>query len=185
MTDTGWLAECCAVLNHGEVVAYPTEAVWGLGSDPWDEQAVRQILAIKGRPQEKGLILVAADTAQLEPLLRHLSDEQKALLDQTWPGPVTWLIPDPDNWIPRWVKGEHSSVAVRVSGHDQVRALCAAFGKPIVSTSANRAGEEALRTRADVIAEFGGELGMVTPGEVGGATNPSQIRDLATGAILR
>lgn len=185
MSDNRWLTECGHCLDQGEVIAYPTEAVWGLGCDPWNEQAVRQILAIKGRPEAKGLILVAADQAQLEPLLSNLSAEQQALLDQSWPGPVTWLIQDPDNWLPRWVKGEHSSVAVRVSAHPEVQAICQQFGRPIVSTSANRAGEEALRSRVAVVSEFDKELSLITPGEVSGATSPSKICDLQSGAILR
>ncbi|WP_281647341.1 L-threonylcarbamoyladenylate synthase [Parendozoicomonas sp. Alg238-R29] len=174
-----------AVINNGGVVAYPTEAVWGLGCDPWNQKAVEKILTIKRRPVEKGLILVAANQEQIAPLLEGLSDEKKKLLGESWPGPVTWLIPDVNQWVPEWVRGQHRSVAVRVSAHPLVQQLCIDWSKPLVSTSANRAGEDALKEQADVVALFESEVDMVVEGVVGNSTSPSRICDLETGQILR
>ena len=179
------LSAASSVIHNGGVIAYPTEAVWGLGCDPWNQQAVEKILEIKRRPVEKGLIVVASSQEQIAPLLETLSNEQKELLNATWPGPVTWLIPDTRKWAPDWVRGEHTSIAVRVSAHTLVKELCETWGKPLVSTSANRAGEDALTEQADVVSQLGEELDLVVDGKVGESSSPSQIRDLVTGNILR
>ncbi len=174
-----------ATLRHGGVMAYPTEAVWGLGCDPFQADAVERLLLLKQRPLEKGLILVAAGMDQLRPLLRPLSRAQRAELQLSWPGPTTWLIPDLDNSIPFWIKGQYASIAVRVSAHPQVVALSRAFGGPLVSTSANLAGDLAARSATEVRAAFGHELDYLLPGTLGGQDQPSTIRDLCSGAILR
>lgn len=172
-------------LRAGGVVAYPTEAVWGLGCDPGNQAAVQRVLELKQRPEEKGLILVAANTEQITELLQPLSPQQKETLEVSWPGPVTWLIPDLENVFPPWIKGEHTSVAVRVSAHPVVRALCLAFGGPLVSTSANKAGEPEIKSRSRIDQQFGSTIDFVVAGELGDAARPSEIRDLVTGAVLR
>lgn len=171
-------------IADGGVVAYPTEAVWGLGCDPDNAEAVRQLLSIKQRPQEKGLILVAASMDQLEPYISHLDQAQRRVLEQSWPGPITWVIPNADRASPL-VRGDHSGVAVRVSAHPLVLGLCQAFGGPIVSTSANRSGDPPARDAATVRRYFPDQLAAITPGEVGDAARPSEIRDLLTGIVLR
>ncbi len=173
------------VVRNGGVIAYPTEAVWGIGCDPWNQKAVERILTLKRRPVEKGLILVAANESQLAPLLEPLTAEQRQTLREHWPGPFTFLIPDLNQWTPGWVRGQHSSVAVRVSDHPVVQRLCEAWGKPLISTSANRAGEEALRTQKEVVSVLGKEVDLVIPGAVGENPTPSQICDLVTGQIIR
>ena len=170
----------------GGVLAYPTEAVWGLGCDPWNREAVQQILTIKRRPMEKGLIMVAADESAIAPLLKHLTPEQIKRMRQTWPGPVTWVIPDSQGWAPEWVRGSHSSIAVRISRHPVVQALCQSWDKPLISTSANRAGEEPLRSQGDVEALLGDEVDFIVPGTVGDLeSEPSRIFDLVSGKQLR
>lgn len=171
-------------ISDGGVVAYPTEAVWGLGCDPNNAEAIQKLLAIKDRPQHKGLILVAASIEQLEPFLRRLTLEQRHTLEQTWPGPVTWLVPDDEVASPL-VRGEHSSVALRVSAHPVVVGLCRAYGGPIVSTSANRSGDPPARDAATVHRYFPKQLAAVAPGAVGESVEPSEIRDLLTGIVLR
>lgn len=173
------------ILQQGGVIAYPTEAVWGLGCDPDNEQAVRRILAIKQRGVDKGLLLVASDRKQIAHLLQQLTGQQDDWLSNTWPGPVTWLIPDPDDCYPPWIKGQHSSVAIRVSAHPVVQDLCRAFGKPVVSTSANLAGEPEIRSRLKLEQDFASKIDFIIEGELGGARTPSTIRDLVTGATLR
>src|ERR1043165_9467474 len=83
-------------LLNGGIIAYPTEGVWGLGCDPFDEAAVHRILTLKKRPVEKGLILIAAELDQVAALLTPLTSEQRAMMLSTWPGPTTWLLPDPE-----------------------------------------------------------------------------------------
>lgn len=179
------IIEAANAIEQGGVIAYPTEAVWGLGCNPWNRSAVYRILEIKSRPVEKGVILIGFSEEQFAPLLDPLSREDRAKLSACWPGPYTWLIPDPDNWVPEWVKGQFDTVAVRVSNHPKVQELCRTTGHPIVSTSANRAGEEPLFTYADTEQEFAGELDAIVDGETGSQRIPSEIRDLRTGQLIR
>lgn len=200
--DKTILNQACAHLRSGDVIAYPTEAVWGFGCDPFNAGAVQRTLLMKQRPESKGLILVVADMAQIQPLLADLSPPDLAALTDTWPGPVTWLIPDPHGLFPHWIKGEHSSVAIRVSAHPVVQALCRGFGGPIVSTSANRGGEPEIRTRKELEAAFGtrssddrdgsddssglsSKVDFIVPGDLGEQSQPSEIRDLTTRKTLR
>lgn len=175
-----------AALQHDGVIAYATEAVFGLGCDPDSEAAVQRLLAIKQRPVEKGLILIAADLAQLQDYidLEQLTSEQLAKVETSWPGPFTWIMPArPDT--PAWLTGQFDTLAVRVTAHPQVQALCRAFGKPLVSTSANLTGEEPARRLADIGELLASQLAYILPGEVGGQANPSEIKDARTGAVIR
>lgn len=171
-------------LRAGGVIAYPTEGVWGLGCDPCNETAVRRLLALKQRDPAKGLILVAADIDQFEPLLQKVSAHHRERLDASWPGPHTWLVDD-EGKAPRLIRGRHSRVALRVSAHPLVRSLCRAFGGPVVSTSANPAGRPAPLSAWQVRRYFGRRLDFILPGPLGGQRGPTPIRDLATGRVLR
>jgi L-threonylcarbamoyladenylate synthase len=166
----------------GGVVAYPTEGVWGLGADPFNQQAVNTILQLKRRPVHKGVILVAAHIQQFEFILRHLDSAQRQALASSWPGPHTWLVPH-HNEIPYWICGDHATVALRVSAHPVVKALCQLAG-PLVSTSANPQGLPPARTGFKARAYFGEQV-FYAPGQVNKNANPSTIRDLATGQIIR
>ncbi|WP_240725199.1 L-threonylcarbamoyladenylate synthase [Mangrovimicrobium sediminis] len=178
------LATALQALAAGDVIACPTEAVWGLSCDPFSAAAVEQLLQLKQRPVEKGLILVAADEAQLAFLLEDLSSAQRATLSLSWPGPNTWLVPHHGR-VPPWVHGDFDTVAVRVSAHPTVRALCRAWGGPLVSTSANPAGAQPPRHAFQVRRYFGDLLADILPGAVGASARPSQIRDLASGELVR
>ncbi|EHK5440680.1 Sua5/YciO/YrdC/YwlC family protein [Aeromonas hydrophila] len=175
-----------AALQRDGVIAYATEAVFGLGCDPDSESAVHRLLAIKQRPVEKGLILIAADLAQLQDYidLDQLTSEQLARVEASWPGPFTWIMPARSN-TPAWLTGQFTTLAVRVTAHPQVQGLCRAFGKPLVSTSANLTGEEPARQVADIGELLASQLAYILPGEVGGQANPSEIKDARTGAIIR
>jgi len=178
--------EAAETLRRGAVVAYPTEAVWGVGCDPFNEAAVLRLLAIKQRPVDKGVILIAASRSQFDGLLDWdaLSDTQRDAVLASWPGPNTWIVPTTSR-VPRWITGSHDGVAVRVSAHPDVIALCSAFGGPLVSTSANLAGEPPAFTRQALDPRVLGLLDGVTTGETGGLASPTAIRDARTGAQIR
>ena len=180
----GLFSEMAQRLRQGQVIAYPTEAVWGLGCDPANEQAAQKILALKSRPMAKGMILVSGSLAHFTPWLDALPEDSRERVLASWPGPHTWLLPDPVG-VPRWVKGEHDPVALRCSAHPVIRALCEAFGGPIISTSANPSSLPPARTEAQVRQYFGDTLDGIVPGELGGLAQPTPIRDALTGAILR
>ena len=168
----------------GQLLAYPTEAVWGLGCDPFNEGAVRRLQAVKNRSAGKGLILVAGAWAQLDPVLAHLSEDEKKPLYDTWPGPVTWLIPRPPA-IPQWIVGQYDTVAVRLSAHPGVIELTQALGSMVVSTSANHSGKSPARNALQVRRWFGSDVPIIIPGPLGGQLKPSRIFDLRTGEQLR
>ncbi|MCC5453299.1 threonylcarbamoyl-AMP synthase [Rheinheimera sp. UJ51] len=173
-------------LMAGEVIAYPTEAVYGLGCDPDNEEAVLKLLAIKQRPVAKGLILIAANYSQLLPYIHDnaIPIERRFQIFSCWPGHMSWVLPASAK-APRWITGNFNSIAVRVSAHPVVQQLCQAYGKPIVSTSANLAGEAAINDYQQLLASIGLQVAAVVDGPLGGATQPSQIRDAMTGEIIR
>lgn len=172
-------------LNNKEVIAYPTEAVFGVGCDPDSETAVMRLLELKQRPVEKGLILIAASFEQLKPYIDDsvLTDSQRETVFSRWPGPVTFVFPARAS-TPRWLTGRFDTLAVRVTDHPLVVELCQAYGKPLVSTSANLSGQEPCRNVEEVVAQFG-ESFPVVKGETGGRLNPSEIRDALTGELFR
>lgn len=174
-------AQC---LVEGGVIAYPTEAVYGLGCDPENESAVRRILQLKNRPETAGLILIADRLERFAAYIEAVSSEEKQRALAAWPGPVTWLFPRARR-VPDWLAGTHPTIALRITAHPVCRALCDAFGGAIVSTSANPSTQEPARSAAQVDAYFGPELCGIVEGELGGQTRPSEIRDLATGRVIR
>ncbi len=180
------LAQVVAALQKGEVVAYPTEAVFGVGCDPDNKQAVQKLLALKQRPVEKGLILIAADYEQLTPYIDdcQLTVEQIKRIQSSWPGPVTWVMPIKAG-VPSFLTGQFTTIAVRVTDHPLVQQLCRQFGKPLTSTSANLTGQEPGRTAEEVKAQLGQYLPAILQGETGGRDNPSEIRDARTGKVFR
>jgi L-threonylcarbamoyladenylate synthase len=180
------LEQATQVLHAGGVIAYATEAVFGLGCDPQNPQAIEKLLHLKQRPARKGLILIAANEQQLHPYLA-LSLIDAAMWQRvraSWPGAVTWLLPAAPQVSPL-LRGEHATLAMRVSAHTQVCALCDAFAGALVSTSANRSGQPPARTVDDVATQFGDELDLILIGETAGAAKPSEIRDARTGKIIR
>ncbi|MDO5609765.1 MAG: Sua5/YciO/YrdC/YwlC family protein [Pseudomonadota bacterium] len=180
------IADAVGVLQSAGVLAYPTEGVWGLGCDPLNQAAVIRLLAIKQRDIGKGLILIAASESQLAPFIdmSQLGDAQTHAVRASWPGPNTWIVPATAD-APGWITGQHSGIAVRVSAHPEVVALCLAFGGALVSTSANGAGQPSPRHRDELAPGLIARIDGVLHGETGGREAPSVIRDAASGQVLR
>ncbi len=177
------LQSAAEIIQAGGVVAYPTESVYGLGCDPFNEQAVNRLLAIKQRPMHKGLILIGADLEQLEPYL-SLTDGQRQELQSIWPAPRTFLVESCPS-MPVWVRGCHRKVAVRVPDHPLARELCRRVGHPIVSTSANLSGRPSARNRFQVARQLGDRVDFIVSGACDRASKPSTIIDLESGQTLR
>lgn len=176
------IKRACHVLQRGGVIAYATEAIWGLGCDPASQQAVERLLQIKQRPLSKGLILIAANSKQLENWT-ELSALQSAQVQQSWPGHITWVLPASKH-CPQWLTGGRDSIAVRVTAKPQVSALCEQFGGAIVSTSANLSGRTEARKRLDLL-PLRAHLHYVLPGSIGTAKQASQLKLWPTGLNLR
>ena len=173
-----------SILRNGGVIAYPTEYCFGLGCDPRNEAALMRLLAIKQRQPEQGVILIAANAQQIEYYAELDGLARKPEILASWPGPNTWLLPAKPNVAP-WIRGRHTSIAIRIPRHELSHRLCEMFGHPIVSTSANRHGSPALLTADTVSSELGKELDHVVNASVGGAEAASTIRDAISGQILR
>lgn len=178
--DSRGLHQAARVLKRGGIVAYATEYCFGLGCDPNNRAAVLRLLRLKRRPVRKGLILLAAEVAQLAPYVAEFSPAALA----SWPGPHTWLL-RPKPGVPGWITGAHDRLATRVTAHAQAAALCRAAGMAIISTSANRAGENPARTDREVRRRFGRRVDFVLSGQVGDAPAPTPIRDADTGKLVR
>ncbi|MGQ7845992.1 L-threonylcarbamoyladenylate synthase [Granulosicoccus sp. 3-233] len=178
------LREAIAALRAGGVISYPTEAVFGLGCDPHDEPALSRIISIKGRAAHKGFILIAGSLDQLLPFLAPLQAAWQAQFDSVWPGPVTMVVPCTSG-NSELLTGGRQTLAVRVSDHPVVQALCERFGGPIVSTSANRSGQEPCRDTASATQLFGTEVDVTVDGKVGTLSEPTRIIDVRTGQRLR
>ncbi|MBC6429128.1 MAG: Sua5/YciO/YrdC/YwlC family protein [Cellvibrionales bacterium] len=166
-------------IRTGALVAYPTEGVWGLGCDPANRAAVLRLLKLKQRAVDKGLILVAEQVAHFAPFLRALPTEFSLR-----PGAfITWVI-DHGGAAPAWLSGGRNTLAVRLSTHPLIGALCQAADMALVSTSANPAGAPPATTAEQVHDYFGAAVDTV-PGELGTGGGPSEMRDYQTGELLR
>lgn len=178
------IRQAVRVLRAGGVIAYPTEAVYGIGCDPQRFEAVERVLRLKGRSAEKGMILVAGSLSQFEGYVR-MDRAMKRRVTATWPGPVTWIVPAGE-LAPAWITGGRPTLAVRVTAHHQTAALCLEFGGPLVSTSANPSGRRPARTPLEVRLRLAGrELDFLVPGATGAGGRPTEIRRGDTGAVLR
>lgn len=157
------IMEAAEVLKAGGVVGHEAEGVWGLACDPYNQAAVDNLLRLKSRPLAKGLILIGASAQAFDPWLQALPEASGAAVRRSWPGAVTWILPDPNDLAPNRIRGETQTLAARVPGRDELRTLCATFGGLLISTSANLSGESPALTRTEVEHSFGSELGYLLP----------------------
>lgn len=167
-------------------MAHATEGVWGLACDPFDGRAVARLLTVKNRHPGKGLIVIGAAPSFFEPELAALTAPQRDQVASSWPGAVSWLVPNVR--FPWWISGpgahRQSRVAIRVPGHAQARAICAAFGGPLVSTSANPSGRPSTADVLRVRRWFQSRVDYVVPGRTSARNRPSELRAL-DGTVLR
>jgi L-threonylcarbamoyladenylate synthase len=180
------IAKAANIILQGGVIAYPTEAVFGLGCDPLNENAILRILQIKERDPHKGLILVAASIEEVLPFI----DAKKVPLtvwktiEERWPGPFTYVMPC-SSLVSSILSGGRQTIAVRVSNNPVVKALCLQANMALVSTSCNRSGSDPIKTAESVEIEFGNRLDYVVHEAVGGLDSPTEIVDALTGKIIR
>lgn len=184
MTSRVHVARAARVVLAGGVIAYPTEAVFGLGCLPENRAAVERVLAIKRRSWRKGLLLIGAELGQLERFVVLPEEPRLSELLASWPGPVTWVLPARPH-VPSWISGGRDSVAVRLTDHALARELCIAAGHALVSTSANVSHRPPLRDLRVLRRELGLEVDYVLAGALGGLAKPTVIKDGRTGTILR
>ena len=172
-----------AHLKHGGVIAYPTESCYGFGCDPRNRAAVQRLLRLKQRPQRKGLILIASSYHQVARFIEALTPAEQLTLKNEGAQAITCLMPALPS-CPRWLRGAHDTLGVRITAHPGASALCRALGMALVSTSANIRGDRPTRSYGDCSRRFGREV-LVLPGRIGRRKRPSTIRTWADGRIVR
>lgn len=170
------------ILLGGGVIAYPTEGVFGLGCLPDDIDAVQRVLDIKQRSASKGLILIASDVGRLEGWI--VASQLDRLPEPDPLQPVTWIV-EPTAVVPAIVTGNHAGLAVRITTNPVAAEICRCVDMPIVSTSANRAGEPVARNAFVLRRKFGHLVDYIVPGACGPASGPSEIRVLGSDKVLR
>ncbi len=172
--------------QQGGILAYPTEAVFGLGCDPDNDEAIEKLLAIKNRPVDKGLILLAGNYSQLLPYIEDskIPQDKRALILSRWPDGITQLVAKASQLSPL-LSGKFDSIAVRITSQPDVVALCKATNKPIVSTSANLSGGEPAKAWQDISSELSDKIDFIIKGNTLGFDQPSTIIDALSGEIIR
>ena len=180
---SNFLLRCSAeVIRSDGVIAYPTESVYDLGCDPQSAVAVNRILHLKQRPVEKGLILVAASIEQLSGYI-DVNETERNLITE-YPSPMTWLV-SISTKTPAWISGKHAKVAIRLSSHPVVIALCNQLGHPLVSTSANPSGARPANNLLQARQYFHDQVDFYIGGDTGELNRPTPITDLETGQQIR
>lgn len=170
-------------LSAGAVIAYPTDTIWGFGCDPANGASVARVLRIKQRPVSKGLILLSSDMQYCDPFV-ELEPGQRDILLQPRERPTTWLVQASEH-CPWWIRGDHATVAIRITDHPLLQFLCDRLQTPLVSTSANRARRPNARNALQIRRLFGDELDCIVTGFETGGGQPSEIKSLASGTTLR
>jgi L-threonylcarbamoyladenylate synthase len=165
------------LLRSGELVAFPTDTVYGVGAVVWNVQAVRKLYEAKLRPVDKAIPVLLAETSQLSLVAAHLSRDALCLAGRFWPGPLTLVVPRAQG-VPDEVTAGGASVAVRVPDHDLARELIRATGAPLAATSANLSGQPSPVTAQDVLTQLGGRISLVLDGGPCPGGAPSTVVDL-------
>lgn len=178
------IAAAARHLLAGGVIAYPTETVFGLGCLPDNPQALERLFDIKQRPVDKGLILLAASRAQLEPWTADLSDPQWAQISKKQPRATSWIVVATTG-IDARLTGNRNAIAIRVTSHPVVQQLCEATGSALVSTSANLSGAPPARSAGELPLSLRNQLDFILDEPCGDDNRPSRIIDLETKAVLR
>ncbi|QCI21771.1 L-threonylcarbamoyladenylate synthase type 1 TsaC [Buchnera aphidicola (Hyadaphis tataricae)] len=179
------LMYCINMLHEKNVIAYPTESMFGLGCDPNSKNAIMKLLYLKKRNIEKGFILVASNFDQIKMYIDedNLSKEQKKRMFLHWPGPFTFLLPARSG-VPKWLTGKFQTIAVRISAHVSIIELCNAFGSALISTSANITNMHPSKTYKELFNYFGQDF-PVLHGKIGNEKYPSTIINITNGNLIR
>lgn len=174
--------KACALVQAGEVIAYPTEAVYGFGCDPFNKEAVDKLIRIKKRSVFKGFIILISSYEQLFQLIKPLNEDLLQKVKLSWPGHITWVFPK-GNGVPDWLSPDGKTIAIRMSGHPVCRKLC--INSPLISTSANISKKTAITNFQDLLVPELIDVAAVVQGDLGKESKPSIICDVITNKILR
>ncbi|AWP30683.1 L-threonylcarbamoyladenylate synthase [Paenibacillus glucanolyticus] len=178
------LQEAGLVLAQGGTVAFPTETVYGLGADAGNTEAVERIFAAKGRPADNPLIVHISELAQLEGLVQHVNETERALMDSFWPGPLSLVLPVKRDAVSPRVTAGLDTVAVRMPDHSVALALISAAGRPLAAPSANRSGRPSPTLASHVLADLAGYIdGVLDGGPAGVGVESTVVQVGEDGAV--
>ncbi len=163
-------------LRQGKLVAFPTETVYGLGADAFNEDAVLKVFEAKSRPRDNPLIVHAATTHQVGQLASSVPGVAKNLMESFFPGPLTLILPRHPK-LPAVTTGGLETVAVRIPGHSLARAFLAACGTPVAAPSANISGRPTATTWRDVLDDLRGSIACLLRDDGPGAGLESTVVD--------
>jgi len=161
--DSNGVAQAAALLRAGNIVALPTETVYGLAANALDSTAVGKIYAAKGRPADNPLIVHVTGQHQALTLATRVPDEALALMDAFWPGPLTIVLPK-NPIIPALTTGGRPDVGLRAPAHPTFQAVLQAGGMPLAAPSANRAGYPSPTSAAHVLGDLRGAIPAIVDG---------------------
>lgn len=172
------VAQAVELIRAGGVVAYPTDTFYGLGADPFNEEAVIKLLRAKGRSPTNPvpLLLMGPDDCQM--VSTEFPIEARRLAERYWPGPLTIVLPAREE-VPSCVTGGTATVGVRVPDHPVPLALVKGLGRPITGTSANTSGLRPHQTAQGVKRDLGEAVELIIPGHCGLANLPSTVLDFS------
>ncbi len=171
------IGEAARLIQDGEVVAFPTETVYGLGANALSDAAVEKIFTAKGRPSDNPLIVHIGDLSQLEVVAREVPATAKRLIEAFWPGPLTLILPRTDAVAGRVCAGL-DTVGVRMPDHPLALALIREAGVPVAAPSANRSGRPSPTTAEHVLADLDGRIAGVLDGGSTGVGVESTVLDV-------
>jgi|YNPNPStandDraft_1061719.scaffolds.fasta_scaffold06891_3 L-threonylcarbamoyladenylate synthase len=157
------LARAVQLLRAGELVAFPTDTVYGVGALAWDGKAVARLYAAKLRPADKAIPILLADPQDIVLVARHLPPSALLLAERFWPGPLTLVVPKGAR-VPAEVTAGGDTVAVRVPDHPLARELIRQVGAPLATTSANLSGQPPSVTAEEVQAQLGDRVALILDG---------------------
>ncbi|MBW3622738.1 MAG: threonylcarbamoyl-AMP synthase [Armatimonadetes bacterium] len=171
------ISHAVELLRAGERVAFPTDTVYGLGADPFNESALAGLFTAKGRPEDKPIALLVGQPEDARPACAGIPPEAVRLMERFWPGPLTLVLPAAPH-LPGTLLGGKTTVGVRMPDHPLALALLRAFGAPLAVTSANRSGQPDLCTGEEVEAALGGRIPLLLDGGRTPGGSPSTVVDV-------
>lgn len=190
VNDSRSMIRALELLNQGEVIALPTDTVYGIATDGFNANAIEKLFIAKDRPSHKAIMLLIGDYSDLEKIATFISPSAQRLAQHFWPGGLTLVVNARDE-LPVNLRADTNTIGARLPNSELVRELARALGRPLAATSANRSGGANPRTAQDVLNDLDGKIAMIldggaTPGKLASTVLDCTIeppRVLRAGAI--
>lgn len=173
--DSGTIERAADLLKQGQLVVFPTDTVYGVGADTFDEAAIESLYRVKERSLEKGIPVLLADGKDVHKVAREIPASAQLLLERFWPGPLTLIVPRRDSLPPNI--SPNNKIAVRIPDNDVARSLIRAAGGALATTSANRSGDPPARDASEALRALEGRVAAVVDGGTVDHGVPSTIVD--------